>query len=201
MCSLRATTASPTYFKPFFHKGSGNTFVDGGIRYNNPVEIALRESKYLWPHFEKNDPDILLSIGTGFDPDEGQAPEVAGSKPAQGIRAFATDILRLVKQNIQDGMNSEKIWKRFSSNFYIDGNEKKRRYCRLNPEIKDLPKIDAVDRMGELEKKARKAFEGSQEVNHICATLIASLFYFEEIHGSDVCIQEGGARRYRGRSS
>ncbi|CAI7602506.1 unnamed protein product [Penicillium pancosmium] len=37
---------------------------DGGVRANNPLSIALRESSVVWPAAERH--DLLLSVGTGW---------------------------------------------------------------------------------------------------------------------------------------
>ncbi|CAI7631371.1 unnamed protein product [Penicillium pancosmium] len=37
---------------------------DGGVRANNPLSIALRESSVIWPAAERH--DLLLSVGTGW---------------------------------------------------------------------------------------------------------------------------------------
>jgi patatin-like phospholipase/acyl hydrolase len=60
-----ATSAAPTYFKPFMHEATKRTYLDGAIYHNNPVRLAQRESKLLWPDVANRDPDIFLSIGTG----------------------------------------------------------------------------------------------------------------------------------------
>ena len=60
-----ATSAAPTIFKPFYHTRTQQTFMDGGLYYNNPVNVANRERKLLWPDVADCRPDLLLSIGTG----------------------------------------------------------------------------------------------------------------------------------------
>lgn len=61
-----ATSAAPTYFKPFKH-GNGRSFLDGALYNNNPVNVAQRERKLLWPDVNDQHPDVLLSVGTGQD--------------------------------------------------------------------------------------------------------------------------------------
>ena len=60
-----ATSAAPGYFKEFYHQPTGRAFLDGGLYYNNPIHVANRERKHLWPDVSNNRPDLLLSIGTG----------------------------------------------------------------------------------------------------------------------------------------
>ena len=60
-----ATSAAPSYFKPFYHKVAGRCYLDGALYNNNPVRVAHRERRMLWPDVLSKDPDIFLSIGTG----------------------------------------------------------------------------------------------------------------------------------------
>ena len=48
-------------FPPFNVPGIG-TFQDGGLRHNNPVNLALCEAEHIWPYTST---DMLLSLGTG----------------------------------------------------------------------------------------------------------------------------------------
>lgn len=62
--AARATSAAPSFFKEMYidNPPPGISYIDGGLGYNNPSEIALREAAGLWPatnHF------CLVSIGTG----------------------------------------------------------------------------------------------------------------------------------------
>lgn len=60
-----ATSAAPSFFKPFEGSNPTRTYLDGALYYNNPVKVANYERKFLWPDVAENPPDILLSIGTG----------------------------------------------------------------------------------------------------------------------------------------
>lgn len=61
-----ATSAAPKYFKAFIHGPTDRSFVDGGLYWNSPAIVAERERKLLWPDEADMEPDILLSIGTGY---------------------------------------------------------------------------------------------------------------------------------------
>lgn len=65
-----ATSAAPSYFKPFVHGPTKRTYLDGALYHNNPVWLANRERKLLWPDVADKHPDILLSIGTGQNEDQ-----------------------------------------------------------------------------------------------------------------------------------
>lgn len=60
-----ATSAAPFYFKPYIHPKTGQSYIDGALYHNNPVQVANRERKLLWPDVANKHPDLLLSVGTG----------------------------------------------------------------------------------------------------------------------------------------
>ena len=60
-----ATSSAPGYFKPFYNHRTNQTYMDGGLCYNNPINVANRERQLLWPDVANHRPDLLLSIGTG----------------------------------------------------------------------------------------------------------------------------------------
>jgi predicted acylesterase/phospholipase RssA len=62
--AARATTAAPSFFKPMFVSTPppGAWYVDGGLRHNNPSQLALHEAHSIWPEINRF---CLVSIGTG----------------------------------------------------------------------------------------------------------------------------------------
>ena len=80
---MRATSAAPLFFEPIkiqlLKEGSSTTFIDGGLRANNPVLEVLNEVEHIWPGRSIG---CLLSIGTGvalpqgFKPDKNSLHEV-----------------------------------------------------------------------------------------------------------------------------
>jgi predicted acylesterase/phospholipase RssA len=62
--AVRATSAAPIFFKPITIEipRPGATFIDGGLVYNNPAELALSEAKKIWTTAKKV---RLVSLGTG----------------------------------------------------------------------------------------------------------------------------------------
>ena len=66
-CSIvqaaRATTAAPTFFKAIaFGHPTAQRYLDGGLRYNNPVKYVLEEALSLYPGRAIS---CVLSLGTG----------------------------------------------------------------------------------------------------------------------------------------
>jgi predicted acylesterase/phospholipase RssA len=62
--ACRATSAATTYFDPIKIGKYKQEFIDGGVLYNNPIQIASREAGSIWP----GRAPFILSIGTGIAP-------------------------------------------------------------------------------------------------------------------------------------
>lgn len=60
-----ATSAAPSFFKPFTHNMTEATYYDGALYHNNPVRLVRSEARLLWPDVAHQHPDLLLSLGTG----------------------------------------------------------------------------------------------------------------------------------------
>lgn len=87
--ALEASSAAPTFFPLFHHHGK--VYTDGGLQQNNPILVAIREAKALFP----NQPiSYLLSVGTGTRGREQQASK----QLEEGRLAF----LRIALQGITD---------------------------------------------------------------------------------------------------
>jgi predicted acylesterase/phospholipase RssA len=59
-----ATSAATTFFDPIAIGKFGQTFADGGVLYNNPIQLIDREAKSIWPGRDA----MIVSIGTGSAP-------------------------------------------------------------------------------------------------------------------------------------
>ncbi len=66
--AARATSAASTFFDPI--KIADRMYVDGALKYNNPIEKVDEESQELWPGQDR----LIVSIGTGSAP----GPDVTG---------------------------------------------------------------------------------------------------------------------------
>ena len=62
--AARATSAAPSFFDPIIIRipPPGGSYVDGGVRYDNPARLALDEARQIWPRIKRFS---LISIGTG----------------------------------------------------------------------------------------------------------------------------------------
>jgi predicted acylesterase/phospholipase RssA len=62
--ACRATSAAPTFFDSIKIGKYGQLYIDGGLGYNNPVQLVYNEAKDIWPSREIQ----ILSVGTGVAP-------------------------------------------------------------------------------------------------------------------------------------
>jgi predicted acylesterase/phospholipase RssA len=62
--AARATSAAPSFFRRMFVDvpTPGGWFIDGGVRFNNPSELALAEARRFWMPVKRF---CLVSVGTG----------------------------------------------------------------------------------------------------------------------------------------
>jgi hypothetical protein len=187
------------YFQPFYHEKTRHHYVDGALTRNNPVGVANRERRLIWPN-QKRLPDIVLSLGTGL---QIQGP---GTRPVRssGKMAFLRKILppgvakrvSLGRDVIASTLDCENQW-----NDFLDttrGDRKFRARChRLNVGLESCPpKLDDVGSIPTLKKQAREYLHPRRETDriylnspyenahdHIMAVarrLLAALFYFDE---------------------
>lgn len=122
--AARCTTAAPWFFTPKQLDSIG-TFQDGGLHHNNPVNIALWESRRIWPDAPT---DIVLSIGTG----SGMEVE-PGSPTSTGPRGILRDgfIPRLYR-SFMSSLDGQKAWTALMNRLNIDTDSPQSKYFRLN---------------------------------------------------------------------
>lgn len=81
--ACRATSAAPTFFDPVQIGPYGQSFIDGGLGYNNPIAKVYDEVRSIWP----DRPVVATSIGTG---------EVPGTKFGGSLKKIAKSIAKIV---------------------------------------------------------------------------------------------------------
>ncbi|KAL0253221.1 hypothetical protein SLS55_010193 [Diplodia seriata] len=145
--AARATSAAPFFFKPFEHKGTGQTYLDGALFHNNPICIALRERQLLWPDEPCELPDLILSLGTGMAPERKvQEQCIPPERAHQWLPGFLGCMLQTAKDHFAMALNCENIWKNF-----VESQSRSwdlSRFHRFNPVlVGDVPSLDAVDQM------------------------------------------------------
>jgi len=175
--AARATSAAPTYFRPFPHEASKQLFYDGGVYHNNPIHIAERERKLIWPELVDQEPDLVLSIGTLFCPKTKVRHTAKWAPPPKGILANLKFLATMAYDHLHTSLDSQRTWNEFASLAGLD----QRRYVRLNPELDvQPPKLDEVDKMQFLEEETRRLIGGDQSLKRLARQLLATSFYFED---------------------
>ena len=93
--AARATSAAPLYFPPIRFGTPSTNYVDGGLRYNNPVRVLRDEALRVWGK-SKRKIGCIISIGTGIK----QLKDV-GSRGAAILKSLA-EIALDTQQTVQE---------------------------------------------------------------------------------------------------
>lgn len=165
-CSMLTNLAS--YFTPHHLHGVG-TFQDGGLTFNNPASIAVRETAALFPAAPK--PSIVVSLGTGFACTEAP-PERTGwhqvweeSFPSRLFRAFW-----------KHG-DSNVAWKHLLTQPMSQAKEK---YFRFDVQFESAPPaLDDVAGMSTIARIARESTAQCPAMERLAKSIRAELFVFE----------------------
>jgi predicted acylesterase/phospholipase RssA len=87
--AVRATSAAPLFFEPITMEESRATFIDGGVRANNPIDHLASEARFLWPGRSIG---CLISLGTGIQiPKRFNAKKSRLHEVLQTLADIATD--------------------------------------------------------------------------------------------------------------
>ncbi|KAK3115488.1 hypothetical protein LTR53_005104 [Teratosphaeriaceae sp. CCFEE 6253] len=149
--------------KTLMHLG---TFQDGGLQYNNPLNVALCALKHVWP--EKAVPDLALSIGTGVRDNSWTLGPQSPVKDRFIARVFRT---------FMRSMDGEKMWREF---FNSVPERARHRYHRLNVTfVEREPAIDDVSAIQQLEDMTQGQLGAHPQRSAILNSMLASMFYFE----------------------
>ena len=191
-----ATSAAPLYFKPYTHPKTGMSYIDGGLYHNNPVNVANRERKLLWPELANKHPDMLLSIGTGHNTFETREKlERRSSSPKDGDKSKGIRrTLEALYQRFDNILDAEHTWTEFEADISNRNNEFPSPYIRFNLDLKKkLPSFDAKDKFREFQADVKQRLKDSDVVEmtkDIACSLVATSFYFELTRTAP---QRGGA--------
>ncbi|KAK3382112.1 hypothetical protein B0T24DRAFT_660893 [Lasiosphaeria ovina] len=90
--ACRATSAAPSYFEPIKigDDGEQETFVDGALGYNNPIELVLEEARCIFPGRKVA---CIVSIGTGVATviNFSDSPKTSPVKLINALKKMATE--------------------------------------------------------------------------------------------------------------
>ena len=196
--AMAATCAAPTYFRPFVHPVTNRTYLDGALLNNNPARLANEERKAIWPDVSDQDPDILLSLGTGqnrisvlpklsmksVDKHAVQSSwQILVNEKSWGLGRIFRPWSSLYSK-VDDILDAEIAWASFRADVVAHdvANRNTRRFIRFNPDIdRTAPAMDAKDQMGSLQMTVRKRLclpHCVTALKHVAHRLLASCFYF-----------------------
>ncbi|QQK41072.1 Zinc finger, RING-type [Penicillium digitatum] len=159
------SVAAPFFFRSKSLPGFG-ALQDGGVRANNPLAIALKESVVIWPSAKTH--DLLLSVGTG------SFSSVA--KPIEGASGILQDsaIPRMIRATMSSPCMDGEQGFHEALNFVPD--VERSNIFRLNHELPEpLPRLDDVRK---LEEMSKMHFTVPTE---LVRTILATAFFFFEL--------------------
>ncbi|KAK4960688.1 hypothetical protein LTR66_012941 [Elasticomyces elasticus] len=156
------------FFKPKDVEHLG-IFQDGGLQFNNPMSIALWETRFIWP--DKPEPDFALSIGTGM-PEAARAAYAVGPQSPVKDRFFAR-----IMRTFMRSLDGERAWKELNNTLPV---EVRKRYHRLNfPLPGQEPSLDDVTIMHELKNRTLEHLKSDVQMQLVRDSLLSLMFYFE----------------------
>lgn len=153
------------YFPPKKIHGVG-TFQDAGPLENDPLVSALSEVAALFPQIEE--PDFIVSLGTGNPRSKGVGPSMSVSGPLS-LRKYGA-LPRLCRM-FWEKMRDRQVRQIFRTH---------PRYHRLDVEFDGIePRLDNTKSLHELQLKVENDDSVSNVIENIARCAKASLFYFE----------------------
>lgn len=138
------------------HEPSKQVYADGGIYHNNPIMIADQERKLLGPQLADEHPDIVMSIGTSYNPDSARRIDMGRTSTLNlGALNQVKSLLGILMDHLALTLDSEKTWDSFME-ILSPPSSLRHRYMRLNPKLpEDPPALDQVDKLSHLQGIAR----------------------------------------------
>ncbi len=146
---------------------NGRFFQDGGLKYNNPIGLAVEEARRIWPGHSP--PFLCLSVGTGYSDGEG-AKEPWASYIRNSWIERSTD-------DYGSKLDTEAMWRRYHDEL---DEASRARHVRLNVKVDGvLPPMNAYDQIGSLGEATQAYFasEGCAQLRSVAETILAGLFY------------------------
>ena len=172
--------------------------MDGAIYHNNPIQIADKERKILWGATQAKYPDVLVSIGTTYGPDQSNS-DLSSAPPQLGVLSHGKSLLKIAIDHIASALDSEKAWKTYME-ILQPPRDDRARFVRLNPQLKDAPpSLEDVECVQSIKNVVRKQMTGSERIAQLALQLVASCFYFEK--SGAVELQPDDSYECQGRAS
>ncbi|KAK3167630.1 hypothetical protein OEA41_010757 [Lepraria neglecta] len=145
------------------------SFQDGGLRHNNPTDLALWECPKLWP--SSTSPDVVVSLGTGMD-DNPSSPKAPKFRHVFND-GFIPRLFRLFMSSLDGERSSRDLVNRLDDSSKAD-------YFRLNVSFRgDEPRLDDVQCMEDLRRSVQLQPDGPKDRASIVFALLVASFYLE----------------------
>ena len=172
-------------FRPLCHGPSKQVYTDGAIYHNNPIQIADKERKLIWPDLENENPDLVVSVGTTYHSTARLSTEKA-ALPRLGVFSHGKALYRIAVDHIASALDSEKAWHSYM-NVLQPPSEYRTKYVRINPQINEHPpRLDEVERMSYIQDIVREMLGSDEKIPKVALRLIASSFYFEKSQSVEI---------------
>lgn len=195
--SARATSATPTLYKPLRSARTADSYLNKASFHNNPARVADCESKLIWPELEHHSPDILLSICTdqskstidhllsAMHSDSQRTPlrtsqtRTVSSVPSKRSAASRVKVVHGFYKTSID--NANLTWTRFLKGV---PHTEADRYIEINPKMNNrTTEMDNKSQINILLEETRtflSMHEVQTKIGNISRKLIASSFYFDK---------------------
>ena len=182
----RSTSAAIGFFKPYKRKYYyilPPEFTDGGLFQNNPVQVALEESRSLAKSRNQGlTPDIILSVGTGLPREylNNETPKNSAIEgPTTDRQSWYRVLFSVVSFQLKLNLDAEKRWR---EQLQAEPGIRDRMH-RINPWLGvDPPAMDDRDCVPNLSKLVSHDLQNDENLrNQVVTTasaLAASSFYF-----------------------
>ncbi|TEY21459.1 hypothetical protein BOTCAL_1675g00010 [Botryotinia calthae] len=164
--AARASSAAPPYFRSF------GGYQDGGLGgHNNPINLAIWEQDMIWNRSKKQ-PDIVVSLGTGFIQTTKEAEE-----NSQQISFFNSRCVPRLFASFLNLFVGESRWRELCNTLSPQVRD---RYHRLNVEFSGSePALDDTQVIPGLRQHVQWHVLANNEIKQCADNLLASLFYIE----------------------
>ncbi|KAH0556819.1 hypothetical protein GP486_005391 [Trichoglossum hirsutum] len=193
-----STSAAPTYFKPYYHAGKSQSYIDGTLQRNNPIQTLKEERRLLWK--DKSPPDIILSVGTGIQADTEGTTKLVNKRHKIAKKLVPKGLIGKIAiglDMIQSTLDCDRQWNEFMSFTKWDCDISSVCHCLNIGLAKQPPNLDDVAAMPSLKDEVemylcpeetryldKRYVSAHEHITVVARQLTAALFYFEEDRAS-----------------
>ena len=155
-------------FKPA-HIAELGTFQDGGLRHNNPVDLALWECGKIWN--TSISPDVVVSLGTGTEED------LRTPRAPHFRHVFNDGFIPRLCRSFMSSLDGERAWRDLQNRL---DDKLRADFFRFNITLsEDGSKLDDVGQMEQLKRCVQLHPTGNDDRIHTASALLIGSFFFE----------------------